>query len=367
MASLKLSDAKVGQKIEYEGGKTALIGCVHKDKIYLHKNVGDGKTCEEHGTTWIIRPREDGRLVDDKGRLLKLLSNESVAEAEKPLRVSLKRVILDPQVKAEIIAVLGQHSQAAKLFDEWGLGEVIEYGRGMSMLFYGGPGTGKTMAAREIAKELRQELLEVGVDKIQTSEPGGANRNIVDAFSAARERGKILFFDEVDGLVTIRSEVGMVLAGEINTLLTELEKFEGVCIMATNRADTLDPALERRLSLIVEFKNPAQEQRVAIWRGMLPAKMPLGEGVSADSLAAIELTGGQIKNVVLSAARLAISDESWKTEKEIKVEARHFLAAIERVLASKNLLGSSSRWSRALKQDFTTTTNRTIGEEEGTL
>lgn len=245
----------------------------------------------------------------------------------------LDPLILDAEIKTEIVALLQQHKHGNKLFEEWGLGEVIEYGRGMTLMFHGGPGTGKTFGARCIAKALNQELLVIGAAEIQSSEPGGANRAIQQAFAEADKNGKVLFIDECDSLIQNRANLGMILASEINTLLTEIEKFEGVLILATNRISDMDAALERRLSLIISFPNPNKAQREEIWKGLLPKKMPLGEGVNPEELAKHELTGGLIKNVVLQSARLALSDNADR------VSLEHFTKAIARVKSSQGLMG----------------------------
>lgn len=245
----------------------------------------------------------------------------------------LDPLVMDPQAKGEIVALLYQHKHAGKLFNEWGLGETIEYGRGMTMMFYGGPGTGKTWAANCIAKALNKELLVIGAAEIQTSEPGGANRNIQSAFASAKKGNKVLFIDECDSLISNRAQLGMILASEINTLLTEIEKFEGVLILASNRIKDMDPALERRIALIVEFPNPNLEQRISIWKQLIPKKMPLHEDVKIEKLAEHPLTGGLIKNVVLQSARLAIAAETDSVKPE------HFEQAIKRVKASTGLMG----------------------------
>jgi AAA+ superfamily predicted ATPase len=258
----------------------------------------------------------------------------------------LDALVIDATVKEEIVSVLKQHQNHGKLFDEWGLGEVIEYGRGMTFMFYGPPGTGKTWGAHCIAKALGQELLIIGQAEIQSSEPGAANRNIQDAFRAAKEEGKVLFIDECDSLITNRADLGMVLAGEVNTILTEIEKSEGVVILATNRIEHMDEALERRISLIAEFPHPDEAARQEIWLRMLPKKLPLGKDVSIEELAAHSLTGGQIKNAVLQAARLALAADCKKVEK------RHFDIAIERIRASKNLMGTASRYHQRPVDDM---------------
>ncbi len=277
----------------------------------------------------------------------------ALATPPKPLKfdlTALDALIMDKLAKEEIVAVLEQHKNGKKIFEEWGLGETIEYGKGMTFLFYGPPGTGKTWGAHCIAKVVGQEMISIGGAEIHSSEPGAANRNIKEAFATAKTEGKILFIDECDSLITNRGDVGMIIGGEINTLLTEIEKAEGIVILATNQVERLDEALERRIGLIIEFPEPNHAQRVAIFDKLIPKKMPLEKEVTPLSLADHKLTGGQIKNVILQAARLAISG------KADKVGLKHFVSAITRVQASKSLLGSASRYRQnVIKEDFDVT------------
>lgn len=285
----------------------------------------------EGSCRWEIRPSTKVIRVQ--------VVNDWLAANVKPKELDLAhldKLILEDETKQEIIAVLKQHRMMNKIFVEWGLEDIIEYGRSMSMLFYGPPGTGKTWAGNCIAKAMGRELMVITAAEIQTSEPGGANRNIVAAFEQAKKTKSVLFFDECDSLITDRKHVGIILASEINSLLTALEKYEGVVIFATNRADTLDPAMERRISLMVEFKNPDQATRVDIWKMMLPEKMPLEPGLTAEKLAKFDLTGGYIKNVLLNAARYAATEDSPYVSK------KHFAKAIKRVTGSKGLMGSHS-------------------------
>ncbi len=246
----------------------------------------------------------------------------------------LDKLVLAGDSKQELVAVLQQHKYMNKIFKEWGLDEVMEYGKAMSLLFYGGPGTGKTWAANCIAKALGKELLIISSAEIETSEPGGAERNIQEAFKQAKSKSAVLFLDECDGLITDRKHVGMIVGAQINCLLTCLEKFEGTVIFATNRADTLDPAMERRISLMLEFPDPDEQAREAIWKVLLPSKMPLEKGVTPAKLAKFDLTGGYIKNVILNAARYAASEESPHVGRE------HFAKAIKRVKKGKGIMGS---------------------------
>lgn len=279
----------------------------------------------------------------DNGNKLKLgFKSENIMKSKKKTKTkavvlnlkALDKLIMDETTKGEILSVLKQHQNHEKIFKKWGLEDTIEYGKGMTFLFHGGPGTGKTWGATLIAKALGVELLTLDAANIQSSEPGAANRNIQNAFKDAKAKGKVLFLDECDSLIFNRAHLGMVLAGEVNTLLTEIEKFEGVCILATNRVEHMDSALERRISLIVEFKNPDYAQRVGIWKALLPKKFPI-KGITAEDLAKPILTGGLIKNVLLNAARMASSENAQHVTKD------HFEKAITRVKASKNLMGKN--------------------------
>ncbi len=265
-------------------------------------------------------------------------SKKKAKKKAKPLNEKeLDKLVLEVGVKKEILSVLKQHDNRDKLFDEWGLGETIEYGRGMTMMFWGGPGTGKTWGAHCIAKALGQELLIVSAAEIQSSEPGASERNIQEAFKTAKEENKVLFFNECDSLITTRADLGMVLAAMVNCLLTEIEKSEGVVILATNRIQTMDEALERRLALIVEFPFPKYAQRIEIWKNILPSKLPLAKELTPEVLAQPKFSGGQIKNIILSAARLAAADNADMVTKD------HVDRAVERLNKSKGLMGQVAR------------------------
>lgn len=290
----------------------------------------------EESTQWILTPLEKAvQQMPPKGKSVKLDSTK------------LDALVLKPSVKEEIVSVLKQHQNADKIFKEWGLGETIEYGKGMTFLFHGLPGTGKTWAATCIAKALGTTLLTVSAAEIQSSEPGGANRSIQNAFKEAREKHLVLFLDECDSLIQTRQDLGMILGSEVNTLLTEIEKTEGVVILATNQVARMDAALERRISLIIEFPMPTAMERLAIWMKLLPTKMPIKEDVSIETFAdEHELTGGQIKNVILHAARLAVSSDSKEVAKD------HFDSALSRMKESKGIMGTDSRYNQTGRQDM---------------
>lgn len=332
--------ANIGNQKAAPSASSGSTGMTAADKALLDKILGfymDPKVKS-------LNPQTGGWDTDsDKEAKEKLAADERRAHLDES---ELKKLVVTEDVRNDIIALLKQSKYTTLIFDEWGLGTTVEYGKGMSMLFWGGPGTGKTWAANCIAKATGRELLVINAANIQTSEPGGANRNIEQAFTTAREKDNVLFLDECDSLITTRDDVGMILSSEINTLLTQIEKFEGICILATNRIDSLDEALERRLALIIEFPDPDFAARKAIWGVLVPQKMPLGTGVTLDALAEYKLTGGQIKNVLLQAARLAAASEAGK------VELVHVAAAVKRIQNTKGLMGTQRQASIGGKRDY---------------
>lgn len=223
-------------------------------------------------------------------------------------RVDFNTVILSEDKKAQIHEAISQIDNQKKIFEDWGFNETFEKGTAVSLLFYGPPGTGKTLMAKAIADRYNRELVMVSTAEIETPEPGGAERNLKKYFEEAKVKNQVLLFDECDSLITDRGRVGMIMAAQINALLTELENYTGVVVFTTNRLGSLDPAFDRRLSLKLEFPMPTAEQRVAIWKRMFPAKAPLAADINWERLASIEIAGGHIKNVVLKAARKAATN-----------------------------------------------------------
>lgn len=337
---------KTGKIVEVDvNGDERLIG-VDFDNFTGGHNCS-GKARAGHGFYGYVHELE---LISGKKEVI---GGKKVSLSEK----EFDHLVLPQKDKDEIIATLRQHDNQKKIFEDWGLGEMIEYGRGMTFLFYGGPGTGKTWCANIMAKAIGTELLVVGPAEIQSSEPGGANRAIQAAFKEASSNHKVLFFDECDSLITERGNVGMILGSEINTLLTEIEKFEGVCVLATNRIETLDPALERRISLIVDFPNPDYSARLNIWKKLVPKKMPVDKKASFKKLAEYSLTGGQIKNVILQAARRAASDD----KKSVTLD--YFEEAISRIQKSGGIMGTASNYRQIMIKDATGSIDTVVGKE----
>lgn len=257
--------------------------------------------------------------------------------------VTLSDVILPENMKEEINAAIGQIHNFDLIYDTWGFNDVFEKGTAVTMLFYGLPGTGKTLAAQGIAGELGSDLKVFNTGDLQSSEPGGLERKIRKIFLESRnffkrtDKHQVILLDECDSLLYNRSKVGVILGAQINALLQEIEKHTGVIILTTNRLGTLDPALERRITAKIEFPFPDEKARENIWKKLIPTKAPLAKDVDIPKLALYPIAGGNIKNVILNAARMA----AYQKSKVITMD--HFVDALEKESKSMAAFASEQK------------------------
>jgi ATPase family associated with various cellular activities (AAA) len=201
-----------------------------------------------------------------------------------------------------------QVRQRSVVYDEWGFRRRMNRGLGISALFAGESGTGKTMAAEVIANDLRLNLYRIDLSAVVSKFIGETEKNLRRLFDAAEDGGAILFFDEADALFGKRSEVkdshDRYANIEINYLLQRLEAYRGLAILATNFKNALDSAFMRRLRFIVNFSFPGVKERKAMWQKAFPSETPTEE-LDFNRLAQFNLTGGSIHNIALNAAFLA--------------------------------------------------------------
>ena len=236
-------------------------------------------------------------------RLKKRSSDIEIREA----RVRMDQLVLTEKVRSALAMAAAQTRNADVLVGDWGLEDVIPYGRSVALMFAGPPGTGKTACAEALAAELGKPLLVADYSKIQNCFVGQTEKNIVKIFRQAKANDALLFWDEADAMFFDRdAAMRSWEVRDVNVLLQELERFDGVCVLATNRKTSLDKALERRIGIRVEFDRPDLAMRHRIWEKLLPAKMPLAHDVDLEKLSEEELSGGEIKNAVLNAARIAL-------------------------------------------------------------
>jgi hypothetical protein len=219
-------------------------------------------------------------------------------------------LVLPAQLKQQLQDVCAQVRFRRQVFDDWGFAQKLPYGRGLSAMFSGNPGTGKTMAAQVIARDLQLELFKIDLSGVVSKYIGETEKNLNRVFAEAQASNAILFFDEADALFGKRTEVSdahdRYANIEVSYLLQKMEEYDGIVILATNFRNNVDDAFTRRIRFILEFPFPDAEGRREIWRRGIPAATPVAGELDFQWLAdRIKVAGGNIKNIILNAAFLA--------------------------------------------------------------
>lgn len=285
---------------------------------------------------WVVKCPKCGRVADacahvtkeDLERIVRLLkSGVEVYETEEDLeedlvpspgrgalyqlvepRFSLGDVVLGDATRRAVDDAILEVRNKRLLFHRWGLEKVVRKKKGLSLLFAGPPGTGKTMTAEAIAREIRRSLMIVNYAQLENMWVGETEKNIEAVFKAAQEKDAVLFFDEADAVFHRRGLTSAPWTNrDVNVLLHHLEDHEGIVILATNMARVLDRALDRRIDIAVEFGIPDAEMRRQIYERTVPKEAPVQKDVDFAALARrFPLSGGSILNVVRQAMRIAL-------------------------------------------------------------
>jgi ATPase family associated with various cellular activities (AAA) len=230
-------------------------------------------------------------------------------------------------------SIVGQVRERHTVYDDWGFAAKMNRGFGITALFAGESGTGKTMAAEVIANDLKLNLYRIDLSGVVSKYIGETEKNLRRLFDAAEQGGAILFFDEADALFGKRSEVkdshDRYANIEINYLLQRMEAFSGLAILATNQKTALDQAFMRRLRFVVNFQFPGPKERKAIWQSALPETLPKRD-LDFDRLAKLSVTGGNIHSIVLNAAFLAAQKPEPVTMQILMMAARMEMRKLEK-------------------------------------
>jgi SpoVK/Ycf46/Vps4 family AAA+-type ATPase len=258
-------------------------------------------------------------------------------------------------------------AQRNTVYQTWGFARKMNRGFGISALFAGASGTGKTMAAEVIAAGLRLSLYRIDLSAVVNKYIGETEKNLRRLFDAAENSGAILLFDEADALFGKRSEVkdshDRYANIEVNYLLQRIESYRGLAILASNMKGALDTAFLRRLRFIVNFPFPSLADRRRMWERVFlqedaPADRPAPPLAALDyeRLARLNLAGGQIHNVAINAAFSAAHAGSSITMPLILAAARAEFVKLDRPINEaefrwsepKALLGPDSRPGEAV-------------------
>ena len=236
-------------------------------------------------------------------------------------------IILPKDTKEQLKEVNGYIEHKGTVYAEWGFENKFSLGKGLNILFSGSSGAGKTMAAEIIGNEVELDIYKIDLSSVVSKYIGETEKILEKIFNEAETSNAILFFDEADALFGKRSETrdshDRYANIEINYLLQKMEEHEGIVILATNFKNNIDDAFMRRMHFAIEFPRPDEEHREKIWKNIFPDEMPLDADIDFCFLAAFNITGGNIKNIALSAAFLAAGESS-------SVKMKHIIRATKR-------------------------------------
>lgn len=272
-------------------------------------------------------------------------------QAEEP-QYSFNDIILNKSVYDAIQDVLVLYDKRDLLFNQWGLGERQKNQNRAGINLYGYSGTGKSMAAHAIAKQLNRKILTVDYSQIESKYVGETSKNLVAMFNYAKETNAVIFFDEADALLSRRvtnmsNSTDVSVNQTRSVLLVLINEYDDLILFATNFISNYDPAFLRRILAHVKFELPDEENRYKLWRMYIPSSMPTDADVRKLAEKYNGITGSNISNAVLNASlRAARLNESL-------VKHSYFEATIESIIKSK-----------ADNDDLgTITSKRTVSEE----
>lgn len=261
------------------------------------------------GARWLAMEDADEKMLWELALMHARPALDQLAQRLQP-KARWTDLKLPVQEEAQLRQIAAQVGWRDTVYDDYGFRERMNRGLGISVLFAGESGTGKTMAAEVIANELALMLYRIDLSAVVSKYIGETEKNLRKLFDAAEDGGAILFFDEADALFGKRSEVrdshDRYANIEVNYLLQRIESYQGLAILATNMKGALDGAFLRRLRFIVNFPYPGAAQRKAMWQQAFPAKTPVTT-LDYERLARLNLCGGNIQSVALNSAFLAAS------------------------------------------------------------
>jgi AAA+ superfamily predicted ATPase len=268
-------------------------------------------------------------------------------------------IVLPDDTLAQLREICQRVAHRHQVLGEWGFERKLSLGKGVTALFTGPSGTGKTMAAEIMANELGLDLYKIDLSAVVSKYIGETEKNLDRIFAAAENANAILFFDEADALFGKRSEVrdshDRYANIEISYLLQKMEEHEGLAILATNLRQNLDESFVRRMAFTVPFPFPDEASRRRIWQGIWPPETPLadpstgsGQALDLDGLAhRFKLSGGNIKNIALAAAFLAAEDGRRVTMAQVLHATRREYQKMGKALTAAELNGFRGESSTA--------------------
>lgn len=272
-------------------------------------------------------------MSEDKKNSAPKKVEEEIFIPEEP-KFSLDDIILSDAVKNQILDVATYAENSFRVFELWGFKNTHKFSRRIGINLYGAPGTGKTMAAHAIAKNLGRKILVVNYADIESKFVGETPKNIRKAFEAAKKSNSILFFDEADAILSKRV-TNMTQAVDVSVnqtrsvMLMLMNEFQDFIIFATNFIENFDPAFMRRISVHVKFELPDEDCRKKLWAMYIPQELPNNIDVEEIAKKFDGISGSDIANAMLNSAFKAARLKMDSLDKKIVFEA------VENILESK--------------------------------
>jgi MoxR-like ATPase len=278
---------------------------------------GQIRAAVELASNYCVMGKEQ-RLITaaDLAKACRAQSNHKLSELAAKIepRYGWSDIVLPEDKLAQLREICDQFRHHYKVFCTWDFGKKLSRGKGLSALFTGPSGTGKTMAAEVLAHDLELDLYKVDLSGVVSKYIGETEKNLSRIFAEAETSNAILFFDEADALFGKRIEVSDAHDRYANIeacyLLQKMEEYEGVLILASNLRENMDEAFTRRIRFVVEFPFPNEPSRLQIWKTHFPREAPVSDNIDYELLSRqFQIAGGNIKNIVLNAAFLAAAND----------------------------------------------------------
>jgi AAA+ superfamily predicted ATPase len=270
--------------------------------------VGDGSLQPIHLPTYLGRGICVNAQIQNSAKDDTLLLQHSRRILPK---YTFSDLVLSPKTEMKFVEAIQYIMTKQKCETQWGFRERHSRGHGVTLLFHGPSGTGKTMAAEVVAHNVNMPLYQIDLSSVVSKWVGETEKNLKSIFRSAQGVDGILLFDEGDAMFGQRTKVegsqDRHSNMEVNFLLQEIESFDGIVILSTNHEKSVDPAFLRRFTYGITFAPPDHLQRARIWRNNIPAKLPLMDDVDLERLSVMQLTGGKIKNCIRHAAARAMA------------------------------------------------------------
>ncbi len=298
----------------------------------------------------------DYKIVKEKDNLNPLEKQDFNVNIEVP-QWTLNELALSSAIKDQIDEIVAYIKNRDTLLDEWEFKKFLKSGKGISINFFGPPGTGKTVTAEALADKLGVNIIKVNYGELESELVGRTSKNLSELFAIAEKNGSLLFFDEADTLLSKRiSNLSQAADYGVNavraTLLTLLEKFDGITIFATNLFENYDEAFLRRILFNIEFTLPDTAMRIQLWKFHLSDKIP--KEITYDKAAEIskDLAGGDIRNITFKLAlKLLTKKINFISEETMNEEIKNYFQIKEQHKKGRSLESSRVIFQSDVKID----------------